>query len=491
MKHGWAFMDAITRAIEGWCGDLARRHPGAFQYRRADLRHAVERTLFFRLANDAELQQCFDALVDGAPLPPKPADAWCAAIMPYLSPPPTDQAIQPDIPALDWKRRLRRQAGNLSRIGRPSCRSSRLKGDVDILLLAIHPKFVSFLLPIADAVGTGVAFLTINDPALEAHLAEQQLPGVALRSAFSWPSPAGNLLGHFPEICSVFDRLTAMVNALKPRAILVPEGNAPVYEIANRAGQQHGVATICIQHGAPAYTNPGFRNWSFSDVFVWGEAFIEPYARHNPRQHFTVTGTPALLPFPRMRAADAPINSAGFFLQKGATVIPQNEWEALLRFIGSAAAAFPDIEIVVRDHPTQPHLTGSERAMIGNFSNVRFMSPPHYSLNDALGACDIVIAAASTTLLEAVQSSAIPFIFGTAYPEDFPDIAGAGAAVAARDVPAAETVLRALIEDRTLRSGLRLAGDRLRPSLFAASGAQGAARIVAALGAAASGRRPP
>lgn len=121
--------------------------------------------------------------------------------------------------------------------------------------------------------------------------------------------------------------------------------------------------------------------------------------------------------------------------------------------------------------------------------NIRFMPPPHYSLNEALLISDVAVAAASTTLLEAVQSGAIPFIFGTAYPRDFPDIAVAGAAIAARDRQAAESSLSRLVESENLRAELRSAGERFRPSLFAASGPEGAARIAAALQAAANAQR--
>jgi hypothetical protein len=482
MKHGWAFLDGVTHAIEGWSDAVAQTHPGAFHYRGADLRHAVERSLFFRLANDTALQRYFDGLREGVPvcLPPDP---WSAALAPWLAGP-----CAPVIPAAVIHRRLRSLAGNLSRLGRQSWRTARLTGHPTTLLLAIHPKFVSFLLPVAEAIGPAAAFLSVGDAVVEHHLAARGLPGVALRAAFSL-LPPGPVLRHFPDLCAWFDRMATMMESVKPATILVPEGNAPIYEIANQAGKSRGVATVCIQQGAPAYTNPGFRKWSFADVVVWGEAFVEPFARHNPDQHFTVTGTPAILPAPREQAPDAAIRSIGFFLQKEVLVIPTAEWRMLLDFIAWVARSYSQLTVIVRDHPSQPSLSAEECKRLGDYPNLRFMPPPQHPLNNVLGACDVAVAAASTTLLEAAQAGAIPFIFGTAYPKDFPDIAGMGAAILAPDGDAARSAFARLVEDPAGRAALRGGCARLRPALFAATGRDGARRIADAVARIGS-RRP-
>src|SRR5690348_6824272 len=96
MKHGWAYMEALTQAIETWSGAVAG-DAEAFDHRGMDLRHAVERDLFFRLANNEALQVRFDARLESQNLPPASTDPWCAIIEPYLwkDPPP-----DPPIPRL-------------------------------------------------------------------------------------------------------------------------------------------------------------------------------------------------------------------------------------------------------------------------------------------------------------------------------------------------------------------------------------------------------
>jgi len=476
VKHGWAFLAEITRAIEAWSVDVQAHDPLGFTYRGADLRHAAERALFFVLANDTTLLTYFDALADGLPLPVLRPTAYRNMILPYFG-----KHIPPDVVprrATPWGRRLRSGLGNLSRLGRKPFRTARLKS-ADFLFLAIHPKFVSFMAPVAQELGG--AFLSFNDPIVEDHLEHKELASVALQPCYSSGNRISSVLWHFVFLCRAFDEMAAMMDELRPRVILVPEGNAPIHEIAHRAGQQRGVKTVCLQQGAPAYTNPGFRNWTFADVLVWGEAFVDPFARHNPRQHFSVVGTPAMLPAPRNDRPDAPIRSIGFFLQKGIIVIPHEEWRALLHFIGWTASTYPAIQVIVRDHPSQGPLSAAERAIIGDAPNLRFMPPSQYTLNDVLTACDMAVAAASTTLLEAVQAGAIPFIFGNAYPKDFPDLVASGAGVLAQDLGAAKAALARLVENDARRADLRSAGTVMRPMLFATSGPEGVARIAAAL----------
>jgi hypothetical protein len=491
MKHGWEFMDALTLAIEAWSADIARRDPHAFHYREADLRHAVERDLFFSVTNDVAVQAWFDARIDGAALPPVPQNPFYAMIAPYLMPhasaaSPAASTIMPPVGAARW---LRSETANLLRLGRQPFHTARIAGKTDFLFLVIHPKFVEFFRPIAAEIGADAAYLCVDDPSLEAYLTSGGLPSVALHHAFSRPPSPRGVMRNFLRLCRIFDRMVDMLEALRPRVILVPEGNAPVYEIALRAGQTRGIATICLQHGAHGYTNPGFRNWHFNDVFAWGARFVTPFAHHNPGQHFTITGTPVTMSAPARREDDASIRSIGFFLSKGATIIRAAEWHDLLQFIGWTAATFPDIEIVVRDHPSLPSLTMEEHALVGDPPNLRFMPPRKFSLNDVLGSCDMAVAAASTTLLEAIATGAIPFVFGTFYPKDFPDITGEGAAVAAHTIEEAKTALSNVIEHGHLRAGLRANGARLSPELFAAQGPAGVARISDALRAAADRER--
>ena len=479
MKHGWSFVAALTRTIECWSASAVATDAAAFLYRDCDLRFAIERSLFFRLVNDLQLQQIFDACQDGKLSEILPSDPWSAFMAPMLC--GSDQGFYRHAPPYRMKQRARSLVSNLMLTRRRRHTQERLDKRAKYLFLAIHPKFVNFFMPIVDSLGPEAAFLSIQDRIVESFLAEKGLPGIGVRDSRPHRLPLTGLLGHFRELCLGVDCLADMIEDLKPKVIVVPEGNAPIYEVALVAGARRGVKTVCLQHGAPSYTNPGLRNWHFDDVLVWGKGFVDCFARYNPSQRFTVTGTPASLPRARSAAADAPIGSIGFFLQKGATLIPNEEWDELLRFIAWTAQTWPAMTVVVRDHPTQPHMTGPERAALDAFPNVRFMPPPAHSLSDVLSSVDVVVAAASTTLLEALPAGAIPFIFGTCYPKDFPDIAARHAAIRAEDLRSAKRSFSELVEDATRRMRLREEGARLASELFTATGTEGARAIAEAL----------
>jgi len=449
MRGGYDFTLATTIAIERWSAEVVRAQPGAFIYRGADLRHAVERSLFFELVNRTDIQARFASI----------------------------GRLDITVPAITFSRRMRYEAGNLLRLLRPHFISKRLRKNPVYLFLTIHPKFVTFLKPIADELGTHAAYLTVEDKVTEAYLERCGLPVVAVQQAFTPRLVATDANTHWVSLCRAFDQVCVMFDRVKPSVVVVPEGNAPIYEIAHRAGQQRGIETIYMQHGAPAYTNPGFRNWTFANAIVWGTQFIEPFAKYNPQQKFTPIGTPASFGLARRRYGE-PIQAIGIFLQKAVGVIPKHEWGEMLTFIGWLARSFPDIDILVREHPTQPRLDADELASLGTYPNLHFVPAPQHSLDEVLSRCDIVVAAASTTLLEAIAVGAIPFIFGTAYPPDFPAIAREGAAAHASSFDEARQTIGALVGDTQLRVKLRDEGERLRPELFASVGAEAAARIA-------------
>lgn len=452
MQSGYAYVQAVTQAVERWSAAMVQARPDAFTHRGADLRFAAERSLFFEMVNDTALRSRFDATGE----------------------------VAADVAPFGLSRRLKSEVGNLSRLGRPSFATARLPVPPKFLFLAIHPKFVTFLRPIAEALGADAAWLTFQDPVTDAQLEKSGLPAVAVQPSFTPGLVPPNADAHTVFARRAFDQLSAMLEKLKPSVIVVPEGNAPIYEVAHRAGQQHGVATVYMQHGAPAYTNPGFRNWTFADAIVWGSQFIEPFARYNPHQRFTPIGTPAVFGTPWRRHRE-PVRTVGFFLQKAAGVIPAREWDMMLDFIGWLARTFPEIEVLVREHPTQPRFDAAELARLGNAANLEFVPAPTFSLSDVLSRCDVVVAAASTTLLEAVAVGAIPFILGTAYPADFPAVAAEGAGISAPTLDAAQEAMTALIGDDDMRQRLRDEGERLRPELFASVGQGAAARIAAHL----------
>jgi hypothetical protein len=469
------YITAITHAIESWSADIVQNDRAAFHYRGINLRYAVERALYFMLVNDGAI---FALYRGSASKSPRVLYAIESELIPYLL-------------GKNQRSSARRPRGsswrNWSRRRWQACRSlianlNRLKpaaGDHEIVFLVIQPKFVRFLYPIANAVGSRAIFVTVDDAATEDFLRDQGLRNLALS-----PSPAAAGLGvgvlqQFSYFCALYDLFRAFFSARFGSVLVIPEGNAPINEIAALAAAQSGVKTVCIQHGWSPISHPGFRNLHFDDMLVWGDLFAELLSPANPCQRFSVVGTPSSLPMAKEEDAVRPVRGIGFFLQKTGPLIDAADWRAFLDLIRWAAVTFPDVDIVVRDHPSTETLDRDERSRIGDLPNLRFMPPASYSLSEALACSDVVVAAYSTTLLEAIAVGAIPLLFGASgMPHYNPDLASMGVALEEKSLVGAKMSLASLVRDETTRARLRARGQELRTSLFAANGEQAVRRIV-------------
>ena len=496
MKDGFHYIVALTQAIERWSRDAAGADRDAFRYRGADLRYAVERALYFFLLNNELCRALYTARSTGGSEPElDAAHAYVRLIAPYVSRGETAPAAQHENAraSIAAKRDLRDQ---LSRKVRTVVRfSDRVRQPgrgfdaAEILFLVIHPKFTRFLQPIVEHMAPRWAFLTVDDPQTESYVNAQNMPGLHLRARTASAGPGGTM-GHFAGLCDQYDLFRRLMASRDLSAIVMPEGNAPVHEIARVAALGSRVSVLCVQQGWSPVVHPGFRNLRFDNMMVWGDLFAEMLAPHNPLQRFTMTGIPAPLAPAQQRAPDAPIGAIGFFLQKGGPAIDEADWTEFLGLIGWTTATYPEIKVVVRDHPATSGLDATELGVIGDAPNVEFMNPSTHQLSDALGICDVVVAAYSTTLLEAVSVGAIPLIFGASgMPHYWPDLAAMGAAVEEKSLAGAKASLARLIADPPLRAKMRAVGRELRPRLFAASGQAAVSQIVAEIETAMARRR--
>jgi hypothetical protein len=239
------------------------------------------------------------------------------------------------------------------------------------------------------------------------------------------------------------------------------------------------VPTICVQHGWSPIVHTGFRNLSFQKMLVWGDLFGELLAPFNSAQKFVVTGLPVPIARLRRRAPGEPVKAIGFFLQKGGEAFDDKVWREFLALIDWLAASYPEVDVIVRDHPSTAGLDPDERALLGDHENLKFMNPSSHTLGEVLEVCDIVAAVYSTTLLEAIAVGAIPLICGFGgIPSFWPDLAALGAAIEVHDVAEARQGLDRLINDADFRGALREAGAKLYPRLFASSAKDAVSVIV-------------
>jgi hypothetical protein len=471
----------LNASIEQFTSDMVTHDPKSFRNGSSDLRYVVERQLFFATFADRKMHDYFVACETQQPLPEENDLPYLGRrIAPYF------RGSSPVFgEPLNWisrfLRRLYRSHGRAS-ILTEDCGDGKPK----VLFLVIHPKFVRYLLPIAGKLGVPYAFLTVEDPTMFEVLGEQGLPRVDIEltaDTLAIMKPEVDIFGSKirPDFFdSWIIKLNAVRRALKilgPACIVVPEGNAAVYELVNQGAKAIGIPTLCIQQGWAPVVHPGFRNMNYSKMCVWGPAFADMLAPYNPAQRFVATGNHVVSCQPQGNVEKR--TAIAFFLQNGAHWITDAAAQGMLDLIVWAAKKFPDREIRVREHPGEP-LPKSDTARLMEVANIRLMSPETYSLKDVFQNCRVAVAINSTTILEAIASGVVPLILDVGgFGPYHPNVAADGAAIEVRNFRDARIELERLVRDDRHCASFAPRLDEARRRLFARNSEQALEAIVA------------
>jgi hypothetical protein len=461
----------LNSAIEQFTADAIAHDPKVFRSGRSDIRYVVERHLYFALVADQRLYEYFVAAQTGAALPDmNDLSIWGRQIAPYF------RDARPTFEPQNWRSRCLRylhQLHSWPRVQVEGCEDRHLR----ILFLVLHPKFVRYLKPIADTLCLPFGFLTIDDPETFRHLAEQGLPRVHIQTNAEWPllnKLAKRMVG-FKWRRGLFDGWILKLNALKRvfrttslSCIVVPEGNADIYELVNQAAKAAGLPTLCIQQGWAPVVHPGFRNMSYDRMCVWGRRFADLLSAHNPGERFVVTGNHMIACEPQGNISKR--RAVAFFLQNGAHWITERAWRSMLEFIELASREFPENEIRVREHPGEP-LQPDDESRLKALPNVRLMSPATSPLVDVLSGCRVAVAMNSTVILEAAASGIVPLILDVAgFGPYHPNIASDKAAVEVTSFCSARRELTRLMLDDAYCASFAQPLDDVRGGLFLKNG---------------------
>jgi hypothetical protein len=470
----------LNAAIGQYTADAVAQDPRIFRAGRADIRYAAERKLYFALVANEELYRYFIAKETAAPLPDvDDLSIWARQIAPYF---------KDSRPAFGSPKNLLSRVLRFShrRYGRAHVRVEECgSGKPELLFLVIHPKFVRYLKPIADATRRRYAFLAVDNPQMGAYLAEQGLPRVMLDmtpESELFTRPLVKILGLEFRTC-LFDSCIIQVNAIRralrdlaPRCVVVPEGNADIYELVNQAGKSIAIPTLCIQQGWAPIVHPGFRNMSYDRMCVWGGTFADLLSPHNRKQTFAIVGNHMIY---CERQGDVAKRSAiAFFLQNGAHWITARAWSELLKFIEWTARQFPIHEVRVREHPGEG-LKSEDVARLSALPNVKLMPPAHYPLADVLSDCRCAVAINSTVVLEAIAGGIVPLILDVCgFGRYSPDVGRDGAAIEVRDFCDARQALKRLMDGDAYAASFAAPLDHVRKGLFARHGQEAVQAIA-------------
>jgi hypothetical protein len=471
---GFDFTLDLCAAIGLTTSESKLSDSGAFDYRGVDLAYAIERELYIELVNNASVRASYDA-----------ARAGAASTVATVGRPVESEVVRRLIPggavAISFPPSRARRIGrslrdSLVRRGGGATSTASVSATGPILVLLHHPKFLDFVQPVLDRLDpANVVIASTHAGVGEIHL--------SLRRPVA-PVPAALRGMHSPP---AYDTSRALLTRLRPRTVLAIEGNHPWDEAVNRAARDLGLPCFCLQHGWSPIVHSGFRNMSFSELFVWGEGFAELLRPFNPDQRFTATGNPALA---GTTSADAKRQLAlvaqdrklvAFFLQSTSQLISADQIASFQTLISEFVDRFPDAHALVREHPSAP-LGEAERATLLATPGVTLIPPVEFPLRDVLAACRSTVSMYSTTILESIAMLVPPVVFNaTSLPRYSPDVEAEGAGIEDRTRADVLETLDRLLHDDAYHASFRPALERFRGRFFASEVADPAGRIATVL----------
>lgn len=499
---GFDYTQAVCRAVELYTSAMEARNPAAFEYRGANLKYAVERLLYFAFINDERQYAVFAAcrrggLSDAVEVPTEldrdMAGHICGSDLPpnFVQVKPREQAGEEGL-LRRARRRIGLALGSLlspddARVAvQPGPPAAQAGARPRVLIYVIQEKFARYLLPITDRLPVPFAYLlnlnlaTLNHE-LEPFFLKQGLPYIKslIPSLSSKVKRVNEVLVNFYHLTDWYDQVYAGLEKIRPECLVLVEGNAPQDAILHQACVQLSIPMVCVQQGWSPIVHNGFRNMSYTKMLVWGDGFRDMLQPFNPAQTFVVTGNhlvesnePSDLPGQSSRRAIC------FFMQGVSQLISREHREEFLRLATRIGAEFPDIPVLVREHPSYP-LSVDEQADLARFPSIRLMPSREYSMAEILGASRLSVSIYSSTILESIAGGVLPLIFNmTSLPTYYPDVQAAGAGIEVKTLDAAMRTIRRIVADDAYGWQFAPAMEQFRQRYFSRDRRRAADRIV-------------
>jgi hypothetical protein len=461
-SDGFDYTRTLCSAIEAYT-EKATRHRDVFRYRGMQLRYAIERQLYIQGINSSSL---FEAYLEakGKTPPTLQEQSRRTALESDLafffgssndvskakvSKRPSNTYLMAQR-AYGWFRSLFRRKP--TPLGTQRCSK--------ILIHIGNAKFATYLGPITGKLGKkSYSYLTCENPELAISLEKAGHPvvkcsgaAISLHSVFS-----SSALSPFVQMMHEADQILTALQTLRPKAVVVVEGNAPKDALTAEACRLLGVPCVCIQQGWSPYVHSGFRNMNYTEMLVWGPHFAELLAPFNPRQQFRVTGSHILQKHPGEESSRSVPSSRtfSFFLQAPCALLGIQAFDAFVELIEQTANRHPSIQFVVREHPGY-RLSDQTREKLSLSGNIRFSVPAEERLADLIDQSELAISVFSTVLLEALAVNVVPLICSIGSMTRYsPDLASMNAAIEVHSIVEAEDVIEQAIRSPEIIASIR------------------------------------
>ncbi|MDE2218361.1 MAG: hypothetical protein KGJ58_02840, partial [Patescibacteria group bacterium] len=347
-----------------------------------------------------------------------------------------------------------------------------------VIITLVHQKFVNYLKPITEAIDSDYKYLSIYDRVND-FLSENRLPFVKIRTLSYRLKSFINQRKYLSDagLTLQYDITYDILKILKPKTVLVIEGNAANNEIVNQVCKQLEIQTVCIQHGWSPIVHTGFRNMSYSKMLVWGKGFAKLLAPYNPKQKFVAVGSHILNHPTKDKKIDRQM-TISFFLSAPSGLLTPKIWDEYFNLIIWTAKELNEHKIIVSDDPVQP-LSEDKIKLLKQFHNLTIVSPSKQKLRDTLNSSDVTVLIMSTIILESIAADVLPLIFNiTSLPNFSPNVNTCGAGIEVKNTANAQKILKKMAREDNFINSFSPAMKKFRQEFFSGWGESAVRKII-------------
>lgn len=446
--YGYQFTIDICEAISLYTNKACKVDSKGFIYRGSDLKYAVERCLFIQCVNSKKLYQKY--------VLKKLSNKKAKFII--LS------KYEKDIYNLIFHKdnfkfnilfkkfySITKKIIHLYRIYKLSFRkkNSFFKENKKIVFNISNIKFLNYAMPLIKYLEKdSFCFQLGSDVDLAKLIENRGFRALEIPNYYNFINhiTVSKFLADFLDLLNIFDNNFYSLKNKNIKSIVTFEGNAPQDIVILEVAKKINIPCYCIQQGWSPYVHSGFRNMSFTEYFIWGNEFKKQLIRFNPKQIFTITGSTYLKPSVSISKISK-IKTISFFLQPICLFMNKFSFENFLKLIISCSENFPDIKIIVKEHPSSKLNNFFKDKLIKN-KNITLYESNYWNLNKILESSDITLSVFSSVILESINKNKLPIIcsFG-AIPKYFPFLVDSKCAIEIFNIKDAMEIIDYLIKN--------------------------------------------
>jgi hypothetical protein len=208
--------------------------------------------------------------------------------------------------------------------------------------------------------------------------------------------------------CSFIDYAHATLKDLKPKKVIVVEGDSYEHHIFGLLKRGFSFQCICLQWGYEPRSalRIGYRNMPYDKFLVWGDFFRNTFRNHNQNIEIKSVGHPQL----QLHAQPKEVSGEHLLFALQRPMVPYVTKEDISELIHLAirtAQRFPNRRIIVRNHPNYD-IPNEHLQALNETSNIDIHKYENHTINQSLQNARYCISISSTLGFEAMYHGVFP-----------------------------------------------------------------------------------